>query len=338
MTGFTENRPAGREEIPQKPVLPEKIDLFATFGPDFDRFDFPGPVYRVTGGHGGEALLICGSEKTALLDCGMAYCGPTTTENTQKVLARLGRDLDMILLSHSHYDHIGALPWLKQAFPEAQVLASRHCARILTRPGARKVMGELGQDAKNIYAPDSPVKIITEGLAADRVLEDGETVSLGKEKVTALVTPGHTDCSMSYLLEPAGLLFTSESTGILEGKDYVHTPCLKSFLQAVNVSMPRCRAVNPRHICLPHFGMIPDSFVRRYWDMFAEECASKTRFVNGMVQRGLGREEILDVYMERYWTPLKAMEQPKEAFRLNSGYILDTLLREREDLLAVLEC
>ncbi|MBQ6401688.1 MAG: MBL fold metallo-hydrolase [Firmicutes bacterium] len=318
----------------ERPDLPEDVDLFQTFGPGFDRFDFPGPVCRVTGGHGGEALLICGSEKTALLDCGMAYCGPTTADNAKKVLAGMGRDLDMIFLSHSHYDHIGALPWLKKAFPGAQVLASRHCAGILSRPNARKLMGALGQEAKDLYAPDSPVEIITEGLAVDRIIEDGETVSLGEEKVTALATPGHTDCSMSYCLQPAGILFTSESTGILEGKDYVHTPCLKSFVQAVNVSMPKCRAANPRYLCLPHFGMVPGDYTDRYWEMFREECKSKTRFVDGMCREGLDREAMLDAYIERYWTPAKAMEQPKEAFRLNSGYILDTLLREREELLA----
>ena len=33
-----------------------------------DRFDVPEPIYRVTGGNGGESYLIIGSEKTALLD------------------------------------------------------------------------------------------------------------------------------------------------------------------------------------------------------------------------------------------------------------------------------
>ncbi len=39
-----------------------------------NRFDFPENIVRVTAGNGGEALLILGSEKTVLVDCGMAYC------------------------------------------------------------------------------------------------------------------------------------------------------------------------------------------------------------------------------------------------------------------------
>lgn len=33
------------------------------FGSDYDRFEFPCRIDRVTAGHGGEALLILGSEK-----------------------------------------------------------------------------------------------------------------------------------------------------------------------------------------------------------------------------------------------------------------------------------
>ena len=50
-------------------------DVFNVFGDGFDRFSFPADVQRVTAGYGGEALLVYGSEKTALIDCGMAYCG-----------------------------------------------------------------------------------------------------------------------------------------------------------------------------------------------------------------------------------------------------------------------
>ena len=66
--------------------LPEEIGLFDRIYGSQGRFDIPGPVCRVTGGHGGEAILILGNDKTVLLDCGMAYAGPVTVENLRKVL------------------------------------------------------------------------------------------------------------------------------------------------------------------------------------------------------------------------------------------------------------
>ena len=64
-----------------------ELELFNTFGEDFDRFDFPADMIRVTSSHGGESFLIVGSEKTALYDCGMAYCGESTVPNIEEALA-----------------------------------------------------------------------------------------------------------------------------------------------------------------------------------------------------------------------------------------------------------
>lgn len=312
--------------------LPEDIDLFRVFDEGFDRFAFPGPVYRVTGGHGGEALLIAGSEKTALYDCGMAYCGDITVSNIIRRLSSLGREgLDYIFLSHSHYDHIGALPDIRRAFPRAKVCGSQHCADVLLRPGAHDTMKNLGEKARELYDPGSDKEITVDGLSVDMILSDGESVSLGRESLRVWETPGHTNCSVSYMLEPWNLLFTSESTGIIEGRNYIHTPCLKSFMQGLS-SADKSRALGARYICLPHFGMIPEGYGERYWEMFAEEVGNKAGFVAGMKDRGMSEEEMFNAYAERYWTPAKAKEQPKEAFLLNSRFILKSLLRELDEL------
>ena len=315
--------------------LPQDIALFDVFE-GYDRFAFPGPIYRVTGGHGGEALLICGSEKTALLDCGMAYCAENTLQNLMNRLAALGREKpDYILLSHSHYDHIGALPWIREAFPGSIVCGSQHCADILQRPGAHALMKELGEHALQLYEPGSTKQIRVDRLGVDRVLRDGDCISLGRETITAFETKGHTDCSMSYLLEPLSLLFTSESTGIIEGRPegtidgrgYIHTPVLKDFHDALQ-SAEKCRGLHAKHICLPHFGMVPQEMLAEYWDDFATECESKMDFVRKMRDGGLDEETMLARYADRYWTGVKQMEQPKEAFLLNSKHILKALIKE----------
>ncbi|NLD20374.1 MAG: EamA family transporter RarD [Clostridiales bacterium] len=313
-----------KETSQEVPIDGEEI--FDIFGNNFDRFAFPATIKRVTAGHGGEALIIFGSEKTALLDCGMAYCGDLTIENIRKTLKREKRSiLDYVILSHSHYDHIGALPYIREAFPNVVVCGSYHCSEILKKDSARQLMKELGTAAKILYRPAYKKDIPMEGLGVDRVLKDGDVLELGEEKVTAYETRGHTNCSMSYYLEPQNILFTSESTGILEA-DFVHTPILKSFDDAFE-SVEKCRNIDADHICLPHFGLLPESYNESYWDMFKDSCQEKMDFVRGMSRKGLTEEEMLEKYVDKYWVAGQEKEQPREAFVLNSGFILKALLR-----------
>ncbi len=298
--------------------------LQEAFGEDYDRFRFPGDIVRVTAGQGGEALLISGKDKKVLLDCGMAYCGEQMAANVAGHTDRL----DYVLLSHSHYDHIGALPYIREKFPEVVVCGSAKCASILTKESARKLIVQLGEEARNTYMPESKTEIRVDGLNIDRVLADGDFIELGDgQRITAYETLGHTDCSLSYFLEPERILFASESTGILEGIDYVHTPCLKSFSDSLE-SSKKCRYLSPEHICLPHFGMLPQVLLDRYFDMFDDEVERKLDFVLKMKEEGLTESQMLERYLERYWTPEKEKEQPYEAFAINAGHILKALLRE----------
>ena len=162
------------------------IALYERFGENFDRFRFPADVFRVTSGRGGEALLIVGSEKTALYDCGMAYCGEYTADNIIEMLAKLkeqGRidriKLDYILLSHSHYDHIGGLPYILERFPEAVVLGSEKCRDVLHRENARKLIRELGEEARDLYTPGNNTPLKMDPLKVDVVMKDGDIIEQG---------------------------------------------------------------------------------------------------------------------------------------------------------------
>ena len=59
----------------------------------------PKPLVRVTGGKGGEAVLIVGSEKTALHDCGMACFSEELISNIEKALQE--RPLDYVCLLYT---------------------------------------------------------------------------------------------------------------------------------------------------------------------------------------------------------------------------------------------
>lgn len=92
--------------------------------------------------------------------------------------------LDLILLTHAHVDHIGAVAELKKCFPEVPLVLHREENVALKDP------------ERNLSCFFAEI-ISLEG--ADRLLEDGETFEAGGLDWTVIWTPGHTSGGACYL-------------------------------------------------------------------------------------------------------------------------------------------
>ena len=186
----------------------EHIESWGETGEKLHRFEMPEGIYRVTAGKGGEAFLIDGGEEVAIYDCGMAYCSDGVIKDIEDKLNETGHEkLDKIILSHSHYDHIGALPYILDRWPCATVIGGKKLVKVFASDRAKATMERLGKAARDKYIPGEASKpesermvIRTDNLRVDQVLEDGDLFDIGKYEVTAIHTPGHTDCSFSYFL------------------------------------------------------------------------------------------------------------------------------------------
>lgn len=295
--------------------------------PGHDRFKYPEGLVRVTAGKGGEAILVYGSEKTFLVDCGMAYCGEKTVRNIEFSLAMHERkNLDGILISHTHYDHIGALPYILKRWPEAKVYGAPKARKVFESPGARKLMKELSENARNLYSElDAP--ILVDGMRVDVILQEGDRVSIGDEYFVALETKGHTDCSMSYVLEPRKIMFASESTGVLESPTFSHTSILKSYHDSIE-SAVKCKNYGAKVVICPHFGVVPAYFSSEFFDVYIASAEFKKNYILDLHQKGLTEDEILDEYVKAHWKPERAAEHPKEAFLINARHMIKVIINE----------
>lgn len=77
-------------------------------------------IVNVGADYGGKVFLIIGDKKAALIDCDMAYASKSLINNIKENLNH--RQLDLVLLSHSHYDHVGGLPYLRNEFRQLKAL------------------------------------------------------------------------------------------------------------------------------------------------------------------------------------------------------------------------
>ncbi|MGN0435233.1 MAG: MBL fold metallo-hydrolase [Wujia sp.] len=100
-----------------------------------------------------------------------------------------------VLLTHGHFDHIGALEQIKKQYPDIQVYIGKDEEDVLRRP-------ELNL---------SEMFGISISSSADKLMEDGDTISLLGTNIKCIHVPGHTKGGMCYYFPEEKLLFSGDT-------------------------------------------------------------------------------------------------------------------------------
>ena len=329
--GDTE-RDVTRDDLKQRALSIDPV-TFHPFPNDFDRRSFPEWIVDVTPeSESADGLLIVGSERTALYDGGMAFRAHDTINHINDALK--GRPLDYVLVSHSHYDHVGVLPYVLNAHPEAQVIGSAYARHVFGRPGALREMARLGRVALEAggASATNPLKadeISAEGLRVDVIASDGDRFDLGNRNVMCLETKGHTDCGLSFAIEPDRVLIPSESTGECAGPGSNVTAILKSYQDAM-ASAQKCRAYGARQVISPHLGITPEWYAEQYFDDFEQAARDERAYMMGLFERGLNFDEMLADAVENVWPSARGIGQNWDGFVANFTAMTNVYEREFE--------
>ncbi len=153
----------------------------------FEPFRIHDNIYYV-GTRGLSSFLVTTGKGHFLIDGGVEENAPIIAAN----IAALGfkiRDVKYLLNSHAHFDHSGGLAALKK-MSGATMIAS----------AGDKWALENGKTPGSENDPDfaaPPVKV-------DRIIVDGEQLTLGGVSLTARLTPGHTKGCASWAMTAGG--------------------------------------------------------------------------------------------------------------------------------------
>ncbi|WP_335872321.1 MBL fold metallo-hydrolase [Bacillus sp. 2205SS5-2] len=139
--------------------------------------------------------LLEEDESLTLIDAAL----PNSTKSIIEAAKKIGKPIKRIVLTHAHFDHVGALDSIKKLLPAVEVMISARDARLLA-----------GDSSLDPSEPSTPVRggvpknIYT---VPTTLLEDGDMI--GSLKVIA--SPGHTPGSISFYDTRSGILIAGDA-------------------------------------------------------------------------------------------------------------------------------
>jgi len=192
-------------------------------------------------------IYLIHGPKNIIVDCSILAKSAEIEENLAKIL---GNDkIDTVLLTHSHYDHTGACAYL-QTRHHFNILASQRTKEILQNPKAIEFIDKLNQEFKRLLNQDNSMHVtMPENIS---VVHEGETISVSQNQwLQVYETPGHTRCSLSFLLQPENILFPGDAAGVMEKNGTIKPLFLSSYTQYIG-SLEKISTLDAGMLALPH--------------------------------------------------------------------------------------
>jgi glyoxylase-like metal-dependent hydrolase (beta-lactamase superfamily II) len=123
--------------------------------------------------------------------------------------------LKYLVISHSHFDHCGAVPYLKRKFPHIQILASAYSDKIFNKEKAVNSIAANNKymiDKLGLQSEYEQLNLKFDGIHVDRVVAEKDIIDLGDDiEVHFLEVPGHTRCSIAVYVPKLKALFPSDA-------------------------------------------------------------------------------------------------------------------------------
>jgi len=135
-------------------------------------------------------VLDPASKRCALVDSVLDYdpkSGRSGTASADRLMARvaeLGAEVEWILETHVHADHLTAAPYLQQRVGGKTGIGNRITS-------VQQVFGKLFNAGSDMAR---------DGSQFDHLFQDGEQFAIGTLQCQALHTPGHTPACMTYVV------------------------------------------------------------------------------------------------------------------------------------------
>lgn len=268
--------------------------------------------------------LVRGSLACMMIEAGLNILAPSYQRGLD---ACAGGGLPRLLLAtHGHYDHFGAVSFLRRRDPSLAVMGHALTGRLLQKKSVLETMNFLSRETWAYFRdlipePPDAEAIRIEAVPFARALAEGDTVDLGDTQCVVYETPGHTKDHLSFFFPGEGILFPGEALGnaIRETEDEVKVEFLSSWTDYLH-SMEKLGDLLPRVkiLALSHLFYYTGDAIPKFFDLAMKDALRYREMIETYLDGAHGDvEEASRTIVRVEYDEKQAVYQERNAYETN---------------------
>ena len=199
-----------------------------------------------------------------IISGGMSYIVPDVFQQFKE----FGIDEEKItklLILHSHFDHVGAVPVLKRRHPRMEIYASRRGWEILQMEKAIDTINEFSRSVAKRMGKEEIYSMYDLEWRDDvkgNTVREGDRIDLGDREVSILEIPGHSSCCIAAYIPGFKALFPSDGGGIPFDETIVTSG--NSNFTRYQENLERLKLLEVDYYCADHYGYVIGEETRKF--------------------------------------------------------------------------
>lgn len=229
--------------------------------------------------------LLEGRDSAMFISGGMSYILPEVLRQLNEFGIEREK-IDKHLILHSHFDHVGVVPYFRRNFKNLQIYASRRAWELLSMPKALETINSFSRLVTQRMRPqllsldfDYQWRDDVTGTA----VTENERIDLGGREAVILETPGHSSCSISLYVPEMKALFPSDAGGI-PYKDTIF-PTGNSNFTMFQQSLERMTKLEVEYLGADHYGYLVGEEARTFIADTAQVAARLRKLIETVYAR-----------------------------------------------------
>jgi glyoxylase-like metal-dependent hydrolase (beta-lactamase superfamily II) len=263
--------------------------------------------------------IIKGKEKHLMIDAGINMMGPAYIASLEKIFGDRNA-LDYVFATHSHFDHLGSIPYLKRKLPCLQAGAFERVGALMKKQSVLDLMTSLSELQRGFFqniVGDEDVRIETVDFEFN--LKEGDSFDLGGVTCEVYHVPGHTGDSLAFFIPEIRALFAGEAYGIPEGdKDgQIQVEFLSSYDDYVS-SLHKMIALQPKIIGMAHMWVFTDDDATEFLQRSLKATPGYRKLIEEYLDAANGDiDNAVQAMAKKEYDEKGTIAQPREAYMEN---------------------